>query len=307
MDSKEIYREIKSEIRIEDYARKLGYTVVRKGRYFSLKEHDSVMIDPMKNCFWRNSEPGQGNAIGKGGSIIDFVCEMKQVTLHEALKELTEELNIKGIPNFEKPKSLQPEKATVLELPPADGTMKNVFAYLIKTRCIAAEVVQKFVDRKMLYQDQNKNCVFISYDRRNTEKAVFGCRRGTNTYRPFYGDLKGCDYRQCFFYGNHAKKLYIAESVIDIMSVMTLMMDRDQFDYLALAGVGKWDVLDTYLSEQQYLEIWIGTDQDTWGRMAAKLLQDRTREKRPDVKVVLNLPAEGYKDWNDVLKDRRKG
>lgn len=307
MDNRDVYREIKSGIKIEDYARKSGYTVVKKGRYFSLKEHDSVMIDPVKNCFWRNSEPGMGRAIGKGGSIIDFVCEMEGVTLHEALKKLTAEIHLEGLPKFERPRQQKPKEVTGLELPPEDTNMRNVFAYLIKTRKIAQKVVQSFVDRKMLYQDQNKNCVFVSYDQREPEKAVFGCRRGTNTYHPFYGDLKGCDYRQCFFYGNRAKRLYIAESVIDIMSVMSLKADREQFDYLALAGVGKWDVLDTYLPEKRYEEIWIGTDQDTWGRQAAALLKERTTEKRPDVKVIMDLPEEGYKDWNDVLKGSRKG
>ena len=65
MQGQELYNYIKEQVRIGDYAaQRLGYTVVRKGRYFSLKEHDSVMIDPVKNCFWRNSRPGQGKAIG---------------------------------------------------------------------------------------------------------------------------------------------------------------------------------------------------------------------------------------------------
>lgn len=71
-----------------DYASRMGFTVIRKGRYFSLKEHDSVIIDPEKNCFWRNSKLGNGNSIGKGGSIIDFLLEFTDRSLHEVLKEL---------------------------------------------------------------------------------------------------------------------------------------------------------------------------------------------------------------------------
>lgn len=42
-------------IPITDLAQRMGFTLVRRGRYFSLKEHDSVIIDTRKNCFWRNS------------------------------------------------------------------------------------------------------------------------------------------------------------------------------------------------------------------------------------------------------------
>ena len=75
MDKQEVYRMIKEQVKIVDYASRMGFTVVRRGRYFSLKEHDSVIINPEKNCFWRNSKMGTGRSIGKGGSIIDFVLE----------------------------------------------------------------------------------------------------------------------------------------------------------------------------------------------------------------------------------------
>lgn len=47
----ETYARISSEIKITDYAQELGFTLVRKGKYYSLKEHDSVMIDPEKKFF----------------------------------------------------------------------------------------------------------------------------------------------------------------------------------------------------------------------------------------------------------------
>lgn len=305
MNRQDVYREIKSQIKIEEYARKMGYTVVKKGRFFSLKEHDSVMIDPRKNCFWRNSEPGSGKSIGKGGSIIDFVCEFRGATLHEALKELSEEIDLDTSSSLGQGRiEMQTEKQEI-RLPKQDGTMRNIYAYLIKTRGIDKEVVQNLVDRHMLYQDMNKNCVFISYDIQDKKKVVFGCRRGTNTYHPFYGDLAGCDYRQCFYYPNNDKeRLYITESVIDMMSVMSLKKDRAAFRYLALAGVGKIDALDIYLSDARIHETWIGTDNDEPGRKAARLLRDKIQRLRPDIKIVFDLPKEG-KDWNDVLKKKK--
>ena len=68
MDRKEKYEEIKRQVRIEDFAeRYFGFSIVRKGKYLSLKEHDSVIIDPSRNCFWRNSKQGRGDLSEKVG------------------------------------------------------------------------------------------------------------------------------------------------------------------------------------------------------------------------------------------------
>lgn len=65
--------------------------------------------------------------------------------------------------------------------------MRKVFAYLIKTRQISQNVVQDMVHRKMLYQDNHGNCVFVGYDIKNPDSVIFGCRRGTNTYKNLPG------------------------------------------------------------------------------------------------------------------------
>lgn len=160
MDKQEVYRMIKEQVKIVDYASRMGFTVIRKGRYFSLKEHDSVIIDPEKNCFWRNSKLGNGNSIGKGGSIIDFLLEFTDRSLHEVLKELSKEIFVEDmakVPSFEKSKKMISRPTGTLELPPQDSHMHNVYAYLIQTRKIKKNIVQLFVDRKMLYQDTHKN------------------------------------------------------------------------------------------------------------------------------------------------------
>jgi len=52
MKAKEKCEWIKQNISIVDYASSIGFTVVRKGKFYSLKEHDSIMIDPYKNVYW---------------------------------------------------------------------------------------------------------------------------------------------------------------------------------------------------------------------------------------------------------------
>ena len=55
MTKQEKFKRIREEISIVNYASRSGYTIVRKGKYYSLKEHDSVMIDPDRKSTRLNS------------------------------------------------------------------------------------------------------------------------------------------------------------------------------------------------------------------------------------------------------------
>lgn len=294
MSRQEHYRMLKEQIDIRDYARYLGYTVVKRGRYYSLKEHDSVRIDPEKNCFWRNSKPGHGGSFGAGGSIIDFVMEFTGSGKAETLKALEKYLHV--VPErcmF----PVKKEKTDKLILPTAAPNMKRVFAYLIQTRKIGADIVQELVHKRQLYQDVNGNCVFVSYD---NDKPVFACRRGTNTEKPFYGDVEGCDYRKGFYLNFKAEKLYITEAVIDALSVMTIKGRAfREWNYLAVAGGGKWEAVSSYLAGVK--EIWIGTDNDDTGKKAADRIENYVNANHPDICIIRDFPNK--KDWNMELTE----
>ncbi len=311
-DSGSSCREIKENVMIVDYAREMGFTLVRTGRYYSLKEHDSVRIDPQKNCFWRNSVPGRtGGAFG--GSVIDFVMEFTGLSLGEAIRLLKNRVSgtsvgVMGNRHGEKREDVSGHNGngTGLKLPGKDNNMRKVFAYLVKTRCICQEIVQEMVNRRQLYQDTHGNCVFLSYEAGMDGKAVFACRRGTNTYKPFYGDVEGSDYSKCFYFDHQAERLYVTESVIDAMSVMTIRFpEYRKWNYLALGGTGKWMAVMNYVTDPVLKEIWIGMDNDKSGQKAVQIIRENVRKRRSDLKIVTDLPEqERGKDWNEVLVRR---
>ena len=109
--------------------------------------------------------------------------------LPQVLKLLEEEVyGLEALPRFSKPAESDKKETTEgLQLPEKDSHMRNVFAYLIKTRKIMPEVVQDWVDRKYLYQDTHKNCVFVGYDLENQENVVFACRTGNEHGKPSLG------------------------------------------------------------------------------------------------------------------------
>lgn len=290
---------ITKEIHILDYAQQIGFTPVKVGKYYSLKEHDSIRIDDTRNCFFQNST-------GISGSIIDFALTFTNKPLQEILIELEQQLTTNtSLPHKTIHKQTytyykQEEKGELI-LPPKSQNMRNVYAYLIKSRYIDANIVQNFVDRKMLYQDTNQNCVFVSYN--STGKPVFANKRGTNTTQAFKGDCKNCDYSHGFYIPNGSEKLIISEAIIDTMSIMTILkaknIDYTQFDYLALNGVAKLDCVDYHLKDKNIREVLIATDNDKAGLSSAVKIKEILNQNSIE-KVTLHIPQR--KDWNDELR-----
>ena len=121
-------QEIKKQIRIINFAREIGLHPLPVGHYYTLKEHDSVRIDPVKNIFIRNST-------GDCGSVIDFAMTFTGCSLPEAIKALSDRSGSEAqvtaiyVPSRE-------SESKLLELPERDTSYRNVFAYLIKSRGI---------------------------------------------------------------------------------------------------------------------------------------------------------------------------
>lgn len=100
-----VHQQIVDNIRIVDYASELGFTLVRRGKYFTLKEHDSVMIDPERNCFWRNSIGGGYGKTAYGGSVIDFAKHFSGRTMREIMVDFSG--RVKGMEHVAAPSERQ--------------------------------------------------------------------------------------------------------------------------------------------------------------------------------------------------------
>lgn len=285
------------KISITEYARQMGFTPVKIGSYYTLKEHDSVRIDPRKNIFFRNST-------GDRGTVIDFVMAFKGVSCGEAIKLLCDEIEF---PKVYKEQNSVPQKKKELILPAKARNMKNVFAYLVKTRCINQKIVQEMVDRDMLYQDERNNCVFVS--RNENGKSVFATVRGTNTDKKWVGDVSGCDYSHSFFIDNCSRNLIVTESVIDAMSMMDIKEQKgenhQEYNYLSVSGLGKSrEALGYHLGKTLYDVVFLAFDNDDKGREIAKEMKKHIESINQDISVSMLIP-EAAKDWNEELQKEK--
>jgi len=296
---------------ITDLAERMGFRLVRRGRYYSLKEHDSVMIDVGKNCFWRNSRFQQGYR-GGAGSCIDFYMEFAPETdFKKAMRQIAVMYGIEGDKPprtaYRKPTPLQSkpqerrepvEKGRVM-LPEKGKRNNTVFRYL-RERGISESVIRYFLARKMLYEDVRGNCVFVA------PLLDFACIRSTSGR--FMYDCEGSDYDRCFFFRGkaEARRLIVTESVIDTMSVMTYFQicgERyTENAYLSLAGTNKIHALFVHLQgDRKIKEVWLCLDRDEAGEKADRVAVEELRKLGVIYKIE-KPPLEGCNDWNDYIK-----
>lgn len=301
-----------SNISILAIASELGYTPVKIGqKYYTLKEHDSVRIDPTKNCYWRNSVNNGLGRSAQGGSVIDFVSHFTGKSISEVIKDLSERIgtnNYQPRNNYQNQslnKSDLKKESDELVLPPKASNMRRVYAYLINTRFLEQNVVQDFVDNHMLYQDDHGNCVFVSRDKE--DNPVFACKRGTSTEKRFVGDVANSDYSKGFYIDNNASKLIVSESVIDAMSVMGIIdakgMDYHNYNYLPLAGATKFECVINQLKEHPVTDLYLAVDNDKAGIKSIETIKELIATELPESDMWIHdcLP-EYTKDWNEEIK-----
>lgn len=296
--------QMKKDIPITEYAASLGFTLVRKGRFFSTKEHDSIMIDPASNTYRQFSKSSRKK------SVIDFSMDFENKSRKKAMRDLMaiwkQRQGIAHIPVLAKVSPPEkPQDKKDFHLPERDRNHRQVYAYLTKTRGIEKEIVRDFLHKKLLYQEkEHKSCVFVGYD--YEKKPVFASMRGTLTEKKFVGDVEGCDYQQGIYLNNGQKTLLVTESAIDCMSVMSLLLlhenNPDKSNYLVLNGAKKLAPLFYHIQNNPNINrVILALDNDRAGREGAQMARAMLHSMNFRGEILDALP-QTKKDWNDELQ-----
>jgi hypothetical protein len=289
-------------------AQDMGYTPVKTGGYYSLKEHDSIRIYPETNSYYQFSA-------GTGGSPIDFVMHLGGYSKEGAIKVLKEQYadNRTGpiTTHYEKqaPQGEPPEKKEFILPEKVQGKYAHAFAYLVKTRCIDKAIVNQCIKDGLIYEDNKHNVVFVGKDEHGN--AAYATKHTTLTSSSFKCDVAGS--RQDIGWmvkSPKAEKLYVCEAPIDALSIMTLMKQQNKtvnrYDYLATCGTGKDKALYTRLQENPQIgEVVLANDNDEAGKGANLKIYNILRKKFPRIQVKLLQPTNG-KDINECLCKRPK-
>ena len=268
-------------VSLEDFLRTQGETLIKSGREYRWKEHDSLTV--RGNKWFRHSQ-------SKGGYPIDFVMEFYGKSFPEAVQMLTGE-------NGEGQTEATTAPPTAFHLPLHNRTADRAIQYLCESRGLNKTLVEAFLLSGDIYEDAKRhNVVFVGRDRSGTPR--YAHVRGTAD--PFRQDIAGSDKSYPFRHEGNGNQLFVFEAPIDLLSFICLYpQDWQTRSYLALSGVsGK--ALDRFLSERKDTrKVFLCLDSDTAGSEACtRLAQDIPGE----IAVIRLVPAR--KDWNDVLRQQ---
>ena len=266
---------------LENFLRAQGETLVRSGKEYRWKAHDSLTV--CGNKWFRHSQ-------SKGGLPVDFVMEFYGKSFPEAVQMLT------GEPGEAQPEA-DPAPSPAFRLPLRNVTNANILNYLTQERKLSPSLVNFFIVAGDIYEDAaHHNVVFVGRDADGHPR--YASSRGIN--EKFRQDAAGAEKAFGFAHRGTDKQLLVFEAPIDLLSFIELFPKNwQQHNYLSLGGVsGK--ALRQFLSERPDVErVFLCLDADKAGEDACK----RLVELLPDTVSVTRIQP-CMKDWNDVLVHR---
>ena len=266
---------------LEKFLRAQGETLVRSGKDYRWKAHDSLTV--CGNKWFRHSQ-------SKGGFPVDFVMEFYGKSFPEAVQMLT------GEPGEVQPET-DPAPSPAFRLPLRNVTNANILNYLTQERKLSPSLVNFFIAAGDIYEDAaHHNVVFVGRDADG--HPHYASSRGIR--EKFRQDAAGAEKAFGFAHRGTDKQLLVFEAPIDLLSFIELFPKNwQQHNYLSLGGVsGK--ALRQFLSERPDVErVFLCLDADKAGEDACK----RLVELLPDTVSVTRIQP-CMKDWNDVLVHR---
>lgn len=284
-------------------ASNLGYTVKRVGKYYTLKEMDSIRIYDKSHWFRWSRQYEQGN---NGGSQIDFLRVFCGMDVKSAVFWLLDFAGYGRITEAQKKIQLKHQvegkkeerKSFVLPMASYDNTY--LYSYLKEVRGIRKEVIDYFVSQGLIYESRNyHNIVFKGNDKYG--KTRFASQRGVfdKEGKSFKCDVAGNDKNFGFNVVNEgSEELIIFEAAIDLMSYVDIFNDFNS-NKLAL-GMLSDAPIETFLKEHPQITLLkFCLDRDEPGRKASKELAEKYYNLGFDVDDF--PPPEGYKDYNEWL------
>ena len=266
---------------LEKFLRAQGETLVRSGKEYRWKAHDSLTV--CGNKWFRHSQ-------SKGGLPVDFVMEFYGKSFPEAVQMLT------GEPGEAQPEA-GPAPSPAFRLPLRNVTNANILNYLTQERKLSPSLVNFFIAAGDIYEDAaHHNVVFVGRDADGHPR--YASSRGI--HEKFRQDAAGAEKAFGFAHRGTDKQLLVFEAPIDLLSFIELFPKNwQQHNYLSLGGVsGK--ALRQFLSERPDVErVFLCLDADKAGEDACK----RLTALLPDTVSVTRIQP-CMKDWNDVLVHR---
>lgn len=354
----ELKERLNKQVDVMALAQELGYTLTKTGRTYSLAEHDSVIFFPKTNTFYRYSA-------GLGGGAVDFLNFVygqdhldQNLNYLKCLQIISERDDVKLDKDVIRTNAIEQSKERELTdsmsdqikrhgillkhlVNHKDDGIKNVYAYLIKTRKISPEVVRRFVNDGLIVQGRYnslakaKTCMFLG---KNEYGLLCGINeRGMHPEVKFQKSVPESNFRRGWIYDSKidyqrlqrytlyeggkpsdilnmkGRTLLCAESNIEIMSIMTVLkeadVDIDKFAYLSCASISNYKSILETCRIYGYDDVVVMFNNDRKAEKEknhnwGKEAAQRTIMKLDEIGIKARevYPPKDFNDWNDFCK-----
>ena len=282
-------KERAATVDLEEFLLRQGEKLIKSGREKRLASDHSVTV---RGCEWFD------HASNEGGRAVSFVQKFYGKSYAEAMTMLMGSNTGPAYPQAKKQEAA-PQKPFLPPVPNAN--MHRVFAYLLKTRGLDADVVVSFARRKLLYEDAaHHNAVFIGTDEGGCQRHAH--LRSTNSFgKAFRLNVESSDPRYSFHHTGTDGSLYVFEAPIDMLSYISMNPYQwQEHSYVACCGTSPIPVLQMLKSETQI--VYLCLDNDDAGHKASERIADLLHDRG----IMTERLVPELKDWNEDLLHAQK-
>ena len=199
-----------NSVDLVEFLRRQGEKLIPSGRDKRLASDHSITV---RGSEWYDHEAEEG------GGPISFVQTFYGLSYPEAVTRL---LGGEKGEVYQPAQKKEQEEPKEFALPPANQTMRRVYAYLLQQRHISREILNTFAQKGLIYEsrelskDKTKeyhNAVFVGTDEHGVARHAH--KRGIYTQGKSYrGNVEGCDPRHSFHWTGSSERLYVFEAPI---------------------------------------------------------------------------------------------
>lgn len=245
-----------NRVDVVEYAKSMGFEIKKSGNWYKAKGQGGLYFyRPANTWHWETEDAG-------GEGAISLCMKLENKTWVEAVRTLLNE-DMEPI-RYTREWKPEPEPPREFRLPDVNNTYKHMIAYLTKTRGIEPSVLKVMIDRKYVYENTQKSCVFVGRDKEGN--AHHASVRSTNTTgKVFKQDVPGSQKAYSFNIPGDSGTLNVFEAPIDLLSYVSLqkLLGKQTRDsYLSLGGTTD-KALERFLQDYPDIKkIRICTDND---------------------------------------------
>ena len=282
-------KERAATVNLEEFLLCQGEKLIKSGREKRLASDHSVTV---RGCEWFD------HASNEGGRAVSFIQKYYGKSYVEAMSTLLSESMEPVYPQAKKQEQVD-QKPFAPPVPNAN--MHRVFAYLLKTRGLDADVVSYFARKKLLYEDAaHHNAVFVGTDEGGCPRHAH--LRSTNSFgKAFRLNVESSEPRYSFHHTGTDGSLYVFEAPIDMLSYISMNPHQwQEHSYVACCGTSPIPVLQMLKPNTQI--VYLCLDNDDAGHKASERMAELLRERG----VMTERLVPEMKDWNDDLLNAQK-